>query len=1060
MFERLNEPFLIDGKLKITFKTESMIGDISYMLKSLLINQTECPHCISRAFHDIIESMNAERRNASNMVKDAQSKSNGQKSSPSLAKTDDEVGTVADLLHNASGVCDTIDKLLIEFDGINCDILTELKSISNNKHLKSSSNTTFNGGQKRLHYLQYHIWLPELTKHLKDLAETKGKRHTAIYERWKKTVSNLEWILFLFKQVTYLGYMNHEQKKENTNALVNYARAVCYLLSVALRERWGSIPFNRYVHGLTVHFPQDFEKHLTRDANCERGESSFAINKRVALYQSDRSRGNAMKRMMINHATRANRIMHNNDKEQNASSRFTRILGAHKPENFKIYKTMLSGVYLNQKQDAWDFFFTFYKDSVIKYCVTQDGDVISFNFDNQWNFAKLDPLGFNVPDDLPTVDHNDSDDCGVRCKCGAIAAKTCTTEINSPKCKKCCLMYRYYEMSDEDLPKCKTTGHNISRLDFIENYDQGEVKSKIAPVSKKRKKKASDQEKMEVVKKGPITNKNNKKSTKRKLEEPINSPSKRQKSKSPRKKKQNFETSDTDDADGSDLEILEKEVQTKKKRKINEDETMTEALNEINCTSEEDYVSKIRDQNKNRRKANLLNEPFILSKFASADLLAYKTTEIQCAYKLLFSNYDENVKLKFLNNTSVKDEMIILREEVMELISNQKYYSVSYYIEGYMISIIFLLNKSDRCIHCIYFDPYVNCTSIYNEMIETWPSKKFKFHRIIDDASPICDIVLNKGALYTYNITDKNMSIDEIGKIPNLRKSCSVVNIAIIKIITSNIEWCDLEMEGIQGIATMEFGDSALSLINEIVCTLNSNVSSIHSVGLILPTKDEYKSLSTHFVQGSKKNLVEKEKIILHELDFYNLKSGQRLCTEIINFCINLFLKDATNKSFKVIGSTSAWIYYYMMSSGQYDFKKVIKIIGSKKNWIPIDNIEYLVFPININNMHWSLVNVDTVSEKLHYMDSISGFADHNEICTNVKKFIYDYTDGRKDATNWSVSKVTVPQQTGSIDCGLYMLYFIRCLSIGKGTFNINQNDITLLRRAIAFMIYKLFDST
>jgi len=91
-------------------------------------------------------------------------------------------------------------------------------------------------------------------------------------------------------------------------------------------------------------------------------------------------------------------------------------------------------------------------------------------------------------------------------------------------------------------------------------------------------------------------------------------------------------------------------------------------------------------------------------------------------------------------------------------------------------------------------------------------------------------------------------------------------------------------------------------------------------------------------------------------------------------------------------------------------------LVTSMVNWRKMDLI-----PINVRNIHWALVYVDTEKMKINYLDSLKSMADKN--CGSTILGWVTYLDGI-DPNKWEIIYCDVPQQNNAYDCGVYVCKF------------------------------------
>ena len=96
-----------------------------------------------------------------------------------------------------------------------------------------------------------------------------------------------------------------------------------------------------------------------------------------------------------------------------------------------------------------------------------------------------------------------------------------------------------------------------------------------------------------------------------------------------------------------------------------------------------------------------------------------------------------------------------------------------------------------------------------------------------------------------------------------------------------------------------------------------------------------------------------------------------------------------------------------------YDYNKVKTWLKGKK----VGDFELLIYPINIENKHWTLAVTFVKEHKIIYYDSMGGSG--KKYLTALTKYYYDNGDINK----WTVvdKLQNTPQQDNGCDCGVYL---------------------------------------
>jgi len=90
------------------------------------------------------------------------------------------------------------------------------------------------------------------------------------------------------------------------------------------------------------------------------------------------------------------------------------------------------------------------------------------------------------------------------------------------------------------------------------------------------------------------------------------------------------------------------------------------------------------------------------------------------------------------------------------------------------------------------------------------------------------------------------------------------------------------------------------------------------------------------------------------------------------------------------------------------------------------ENYRRMLIPININNLHWALVDVNVVLGTVTYLDSLVQIAD-----TEAAKLIIQWLSKFNYHFYWKSLNLEVDQQDNDYDCGLFICWFAECICYG-----------------------------
>lgn len=116
-----------------------------------------------------------------------------------------------------------------------------------------------------------------------------------------------------------------------------------------------------------------------------------------------------------------------------------------------------------------------------------------------------------------------------------------------------------------------------------------------------------------------------------------------------------------------------------------------------------------------------------------------------------------------------------------------------------------------------------------------------------------------------------------------------------------------------------------------------------------------------------------------------------------------------------------------------------------------------IFFPINQDNVHWTLAVVNMKEKCIRYYDSLGG--DGNKYLVRLLLYLVDEHQAKKDKkmdlNGWTLEDCAndTPQQHNTFDCGVYTCLFADFLSMNRSLEGISPNDVSLYRPHIALSI-------
>ncbi len=169
------------------------------------------------------------------------------------------------------------------------------------------------------------------------------------------------------------------------------------------------------------------------------------------------------------------------------------------------------------------------------------------------------------------------------------------------------------------------------------------------------------------------------------------------------------------------------------------------------------------------------------------------------------------------------------------------------------------------------------------------------------------------------------------------------------------------------------------------------------------------------------------------------LQPGKWFCGAVIE----VFLQETAHNTETFV--LSSYFMQNLMDRGESFAKKCLR-----KSLVRIMASNKLLVPINLNNKHWALAEIDRTGQAVRYYDSLR--YDPGTRLEKLKEFFVEI-DFITEAA--SISKLdNIPLQTNTYDCGVFVCEFGRCLIQGKA-FNFVQKDMPFIRREVKEVLLK-----
>ena len=190
------------------------------------------------------------------------------------------------------------------------------------------------------------------------------------------------------------------------------------------------------------------------------------------------------------------------------------------------------------------------------------------------------------------------------------------------------------------------------------------------------------------------------------------------------------------------------------------------------------------------------------------------------------------------------------------------------------------------------------------------------------------------------------------------------------------------------------------------------------------------------------------------------LKPDKWVNDEIINY-YSLILKDSINKipqknEENRIEILSTYFSDKLKLDKENNTKEIIK--WEKKLNLDLNKLDKLFIPINLNNIHWTLIMVNFNNKSINYYDSkIGNIIEANYYLDLIKEWLLSGNNNlvKVNKLHWNLkvmSEEEIPQQNNNNDCGIFLCYYMEKLSQ-----NINLLDkevnVNKLRKEIALLM-------
>ncbi|GMH93332.1 hypothetical protein TrVE_jg14317 [Triparma verrucosa] len=225
---------------------------------------------------------------------------------------------------------------------------------------------------------------------------------------------------------------------------------------------------------------------------------------------------------------------------------------------------------------------------------------------------------------------------------------------------------------------------------------------------------------------------------------------------------------------------------------------------------------------------------------------------------------------------------------------------------------------------------------------------------------------------------------------------------------------------------------------------------------------DDDERVTAALNQGSSSALVaEIEGDSITVTNFLSLRDGSWLSDEVISIYFRL-LKCRDVKSVRE-GKKKLYNHYFksffftkLFEDGSYKYSGV-KRWGKKVANGDVFSLEKILIPVNVNNMHWCLLEVSIPEKRIQYYDSLGGSGE--QYLKGMLMYLNDEWQklskpGDFVPEDWSLISTTkeTPRQKNGYDCGVFTCTCADYISLGL-ELTYTQKDITVCRRRMALKI-------
>jgi sentrin-specific protease 1 len=188
-------------------------------------------------------------------------------------------------------------------------------------------------------------------------------------------------------------------------------------------------------------------------------------------------------------------------------------------------------------------------------------------------------------------------------------------------------------------------------------------------------------------------------------------------------------------------------------------------------------------------------------------------------------------------------------------------------------------------------------------------------------------------------------------------------------------------------------------------------------------------------------------------------RKAKWLNDEVINAYFNILQRNCNDD--KVAFATTHFMAKLLVDGDKYEYDATLKRFfseASKQLSLNIFELNEIFVPINIHNVHWTLIFIDMLNHEIQYYDPMPGNDEDNNIFLQATlQWLVDeakITSTAFDTSKWRLMEMkNGPKQSNGYDCGMYLIMTANCLTEKIPLSLLTSENITYLRDYVWFKI-------